>query len=77
MDHLYNYPECADNTTENLELIPKRMNGPVPNTEPIGWGLQVAEGLNWFLIICVGLLLFGVASWFVFVLFYSYCIHSN
>jgi len=65
MNHFYKYPECADDTTENLELIPKRMNGPLPNTERVGWGLQAVEGPNGFLIICVVLLLLGIAGWFV------------
>ncbi|KAF8534978.1 hypothetical protein BDD12DRAFT_808943 [Trichophaea hybrida] len=64
MNHFYNYPECADDLTENLELIPKRVNGPLPNTESVGWGLEAVEGPNGLMIVCVTLLLIGVAVWF-------------
>jgi len=66
MAHLYRNPECADDTNESLELIPKRVNGPVPNTEHEGWGLQAVEGPNGLLIATVGLSFLALAIWFLF-----------
>ncbi|KAF8539856.1 hypothetical protein BDD12DRAFT_804999 [Trichophaea hybrida] len=61
MNHYYNNPICADdNDDEHLKKIPKRVYRPLPNTEPICWGLQAVEGPSMLTIICVVLLSMGL-----------------
>jgi hypothetical protein len=57
MNHFFDNPKCVDHTDENIKKIPKRVKGPVPNEEPVVWGLEAVHGtsvamivLVWFLI---------------------------
>lgn len=65
MNHLYRHPESVDHSNENLELIPKRVDGPLPNYEEVAWGLQAVEGPNGILIFGMIFMLMAIAGWFV------------
>ncbi|KAF8247832.1 hypothetical protein K440DRAFT_643464 [Wilcoxina mikolae CBS 423.85] len=67
MKHFFDDPTCVDLTDENLTLIPKRIKGPLPNTEPIVWGLQAVHGPSMAMILVVWLIIAGLCGLFIWV----------
>lgn len=47
MMHFFEHPEHAQYNAEPLlPLIPKRVGGPLPNTETVTWGIRAVDGLS-------------------------------
>lgn len=67
MKHFFDDPTCVDHTDENLTLIPKRIKGPLPNTEPVVWGLQAVHGPSMAMILAVWLIIACICVLFIWI----------
>jgi hypothetical protein len=65
MKHFFDDPACVDHTKENIEKILKRVGGPVPNQEPVVWGLEAVRGVSVAMIVFVWFLIAVACAWFM------------